>query len=589
MKYQVKENLNEKTGVISNLHGFLYTHLDNGFKEKWSGYWKPPYKYLDYIAVKVNGDWLDAENLVETEYGEKIIYHYETETLSIKQEISTPEKLNGFKTEFKVKNKSEGDTAVQTSVEPGVDIRKKSNDVEDRDYIVEENEGLKIGSGEKFLEINGDKFEFEEGRYYKEHFPGERQVCLIPGEITYRCELRPGETKESKLVFKTDGDNTGKIESHENTLRHPELGRTFDYSIESLENLIYNSNGRGIIAGHPWFQSYWARDSFWSVLGLIDAGYFEEVEKILLNFAERDSFPSKINLDENTEEDHARSDSIPLFAIAVDKLRKFYEPKDMLLDCVEGLLREERPNGKFVEHEPEGTWMDTLGRSNAVDIQSLWIEALNRFDRGTKRLQSGLEEFKREEYMADNLGEDCESINPAVSLMFGHVEDEKAEKYLEKINGEFSSRFGARTRSVTDPGYDASGYHTGSSWGLTTCWAAAANLEYGNRQQGVNFLEKMTQFVDRNQLGALPEVVDSESGEALGCGEQAWSAGLFVHVVDSYLFGISVKNGKVVIDPVDSFSGERRGKRVLGEELDVKVNNGEAKIMNETSLKVRTK
>jgi glycogen debranching enzyme len=120
-------------------------------------------------------------------------------------------------------------------------------------------------------------------------------------------------------------------------------------------------------------------------------------------------------------------------------------------------------------------------------------------------------------------------------------------------------------------------------------WAAAANLEYGRETQGRNLLEKMTQFIDRNQPGALPEVVNAETGELMGCSEQAWSAGLYVHVVDSYLLGIDVREDKVVIDPASDFTGKRLGKRVGDEELDIEFEDGEAELLNEPDIEVEIK
>jgi glycogen debranching enzyme len=137
---------------------------------------------------------------------------------------------------------------------------------------------------------------------------------------------------------------------------------------------------------------------------------------------------------------------------------------------------------------------------------------------------------------------------------------------------------------VTDPGYNSSGYHTGSTWGLTTCWAAAANFQHGKTVEGLNFLENFSGFLDEGQPGALPEVVASENGENLGCIEQAWSAGMFVHVIDSYLLGIKVGEDEIKIEPCESYSGKRLNKRVGESYLDIKVEDGEAEILNNPDL-----
>ncbi|MFB6100678.1 MAG: amylo-alpha-1,6-glucosidase [Candidatus Nanohalobium sp.] len=591
MEYRIRDAEGKK-GVVSNTHGFFSTYLDGSFREKWNGYWSPSYKYLDYFAVKVNGIWLDDETLQETHYGEKVVYHHKASSLEIRQEISCPEEIPGFKVSWKVKNQSDSQKAVKASIEAGVDIRPRTEDLGGKNYTVEtSNAGMKIikDDRDRYLTITGEKFEFDEDSYIKEHYPGEQQICIVPGDISCRCELEPGKTKTAELVFMTDGEPGREIKGSESSLRHEELGRTFNYCIDSMENLIYDRNGLGVIAGHPWFQNYWSRDTFGTIYGMIDAGLFRESREILANFAEREPFPSKINTNGGTETEYPRCDSIPLFALAVEKLERYAEADDELLERAEELLEENRPEGEIVEHDPSGTWMDTLERENAVELQSEWIAALEAFGKDNEKLMKGLKRFEDGDYLKDNLGNDFESINPAIPLMLGQIEDEKAEKYLEKINGEFSSRYGARTRSVTDPGYESDGYHTGSVWGLTTTWAAAANLEYGNVSHGKNFLKKMTQFIDRNQLGALPEVVNAESGESIGCDEQAWSAGLYVFVIDTYLLGIDVREDRVIIDPVEGVNAERKNKRIRGEELDIKVEDGEAEIINDPDLEIEVR
>ena len=589
MRYNLTENLSDRKGVISNLHGFLNRHLDGGFKSKWSGYWTPPYKYMDYFSFKVNGIWLNQETLQGVEYGDKIVYYHETGSLAVEEHVKTPDKVPGLEVELKIRNKGRERKAVQTVLETGIDIRKKDQDVPESDYSLDEKENrLKITSqGKKLVIRSEDRFEREGEAYEKEHYPGERQKCFVPGKIAFRKEVPP-ETRETiNLEFLTSEASFKTLETRDQELRNQKLGRTFNYSVESMENLIYDREGTGVIAGHPWFQEYWARDSFWTVLGLIDAGHFDIAEEVLENFAEK-NLNSLIDLETGEGDDMERADTVPLFMIAVNKLRRHYRLSKDLEASIEDFMDEANldENG-VVQHGEKATWMDTLERSPAVDIQSLWLEAADISGDRREELAEGLQEFENQDYMKDHLKpEASETINPAVPLMFGQLNDSKAENYLEKINGEFSSMYGARTRSVTDPGYEGDGYHNGSAWGLTTMWAAAANLEYGQEKQGWNFLEKMTQFIDRTQPGALPEVVDAETGELIGCSEQAWSAGLYVHVIDSYLLGIDVREEKVVVDPASNFTGKRMGKRVGDEVLDLKFEDGEVKLLNDPDIEV---
>lgn len=585
MKYTFHGKPSEKKGVVSNTHGFLYRNLDTGFKSKWSGFWSPPYKFLDYLAFQVNGIWLNENTINGVEYGEEMVLHHKTDTLEIEERITAEDGFPGFRIELELTNISESRNAVQAVMETGIDIRRRDNDVPDDEHEVERDGDRLIASreGRKLAVEPQDVSGFRGERYEKEHYPGERQVCTVPERPVFRRELEKGESTTVAVEFKTSKGSFYELETRENMLDH-DLGRLFRCSIDSLENLTYSRNGVGVIAGHPWFQSYWARDSFWSLLGLIDAGYFETSRKVLENFAEK-SLNSRVQLDGNREEDISRADTAPLFVIAADKLRRHDTINDTIREAMQDAMDDLTLQEGVVQHDADGTWMDTLEREKAVEIQSLWLEAARIMDDDrAEELGEGLERFRKDGILQDQLQDGAETVNAAVPLMFDQLEE--VEKDLERINGEFSSRYGARTRSVTDPGYDSGGYHTGSVWGLTTCWAAAANLRHGRDRKGVNSLEKLDQFLDRNQPGALPEVVDAESGELIGAPEQAWSAGLMVHVIDSYMLGIEVKEDHVEIDPAD-VTATRRGKFIHGERLDLRVENGEVEILNDPDLDLR--
>ncbi len=588
MKYTIHENLSEKKGVVSNLHGFFNRHMDTGFKTKWSGYWTPPRKFLDYYGLKINGLWLNNNTVKAVEYGDVLRYYHETDTLEITEEVSTPDDLAGFKTSLEIKNKTEDLKAVQIVLEPGIDIRERSDDLGPSNYTIEHHENrLTVSNSIGKLYIKSrEEFHIKDKPIKKTHFPGdERQTCFIPGKLVFRKEIEPGESEKLEINFQTSENKPAQLETVEQRLEG-RLDRTFNSSIQSIENLVYEKGDPGIIAGHPWFQNYWARDSFWSVLGLIDAGYFDLSERILESFAEKD-LPGKIKTNGELERVD-RSDTAPLYVIASEKLRLHHGITETIKKGREKAMEELELEDGVVQHDPAGTWMDTIERGPAIDIQSLWLEAAKiTNDNREKQLRKGLEKFKEDGILKDELENSADAVNTVIPLMFGQIDKKTAEEQLEKINGEFCSRYGARTRSATDLGYNAEGYHTGSCWGLTTCWAAMANIRYGNYSQGSSFLEKLEQFLDRNQPGALPEVVNAETGESLGCSEQAWSAGLFVHAIDSYLLGINVKEDVVEINPSPNVEMTRKGKMVRGEKLDIRVSNGEVEVLNSPDIELR--
>ncbi|WP_414836815.1 amylo-alpha-1,6-glucosidase [Candidatus Nanohalococcus occultus] len=523
------ENL---SGTISDLDCFIHRSLDTGFKTKWSGFWIPPYKYLDYYALKVNGSWLNSENLIETGYGQNLIYRYRTSSLKITERIEFLDDAVGFRCQIKVENMTDDPKAVRTSLEAGIDIREKSKDIGSDEYSLENEENVEVSKNGRKLVLTGGKLEGK--AYIKDHYPGESQRCFVPGEFVKNTEVEPRETESFSFEIKTGDESHGRLEKTSINYNGP-MKELYQESVRSMENLIYERNGKGIIAGHPWFQSYWARDTFWTVLGLIDAGRYDLSRQILENFAEK-NLPGKISLDSGSEE-FPREDTYPLFVIAAEKLREADEASELIENRCNAAMEMLKLENGIVVHDEEGTWMDTLKRSPAVDIQSLWLEAARlRDDSRAKDLEKGLEKFLDEKMVKDSPEDGSpQAVNFAVPLMFGHIDAERAEKYLSRLNGEFTSKYGARTRSMADPGYESGGYHTGSVWGLTTCWAAAANARYGNERQALNYLERFSQFLDRDQPGALPEVVDAESGDLLGCPEQAWSAGMTFHVLKSFI------------------------------------------------------
>ncbi|MFB6190070.1 MAG: amylo-alpha-1,6-glucosidase [Candidatus Nanohaloarchaea archaeon] len=587
MRYSLRENLSGTSGTVSNLHGFLHVFNDHGFRNKWTGYWSPPYKFLDYFSFRINGLWLSGDTLEATDYSDEFVFHHSTGSMEIDEKVEAPDSLPGIRITLQARNRADEPKAARVTFETGVDIRHMSQDIGPGSYELDEGNGrLTVSSENGKLMLSSDQdFEREGEDYVKEHHPGERQRCFVPGQLVFSEEVAPNSEMEIEIEITTSGGSFDSLESIDQELVHEDLGRCFNCSLDSVENLTYDRNGKGIIAGHPWFQTYWARDSFWTLLGMIDAGYFELAEEVLENFVDH-HLSGRIFLDSD-DDDFPRADTYPLFVMACDKLERHHGLTEKLEGAVEDAMDHLEHENGVVAHEPEATWMDTLERSPAVDIQSLWLEAAEiQGESSRERLRKGLKRFKTGDYMKDFLGEDApRTINPAVPLMLGQLDEEEAENLLERINAEFSSRYGARTRSMVDPGYSSSGYHTGSSWGLTTMWAAAANLRYGNETQGLNLLEKMPQFLDRNQLGALPEAVDSESGELLGAPEQAWSAGLFIHVIDTYLLGIKVREDHVEIDPAD-ISCERRGKKIRGETLDLEIENGEARVLNDPDLDI---
>ncbi len=176
----------------------------------------------------------------------------------------------------------------------------------------------------------------------------------------------------------------------------------------SLEQFIVKRNElKTVIAGYPWFLD-WGRDTLICVRGLIAAGMFEDVEKILMQFAkfaEHGMLPNIIHGDQVGNWD--TSDAPLWFFTACRDMIKNMELSNItqkivpgtektllsvLISIAEGYLKG-TPNGIKVDKESalvfspsHFTWMDTNYPAGTpregypIEIQALWYAALNFLD-----------------------------------------------------------------------------------------------------------------------------------------------------------------------------------------------------------------
>lgn len=575
-----REELAGKRAILTSHEAFMLRFADSGFKTKWSGFWMPPLKFMDYYAYKINGEWLSPAKVnnfsLKPDLGTWV---YRLANIEVKEYVFVFN--SGLCSVLDLKNRSDNKKAVSICLETALDFRPRAKDITDSDYQTSFNEvraAVKVVDRNSQLSAMFGRAKTGEGEVewrpegkYKEHHPGERQICYLPG--TYSVKIELGAGKRTRIPYTFSFSRTGDARNNydsllnywptrlssrqssrkrrSNKIETPSetLNKAFDWCQTSLDNLIvYPSGNERLLAGLPWFQAEWGRDALWSLLGLTDSGRFKLVERCLRRLADQRQgrIPNKVSL--NGETNYEGADTDPLFLIALDYYQRVSGKQDFLRE--EGQVKAafatlERERG-LVQHEPNETWMDTLARGNsAIEIQSLWLEAADRYDKDFKdELASGLEEYWRakDNYFCDHFTDSSpnttKTINAAVPLLWGQVDADKANKALQVIGGQFTSNFGVRTLSYLEDDYKPQSYHQGSSWPLVTLWSAGANFRYGRIKEGLSLLNKVAQNVDKDQLGALPECIDPETGDLLGCSSQAWSEALLLHVVDRYLFGI---------------------------------------------------
>ena len=272
----------------------------------------------------------------------------------------------------------------------------------------------------------------------------------------------------------------------------------------------------------------------------------------------KNQIPTLINLDGTAK--YYSADVDPLFLYVLHKYIKTTNDVAFASEVkktIETLISNLKMKNNIVIQETNGTWMDSIKRDGtAIDVQSLWAQALEGQKIGTQ-LKIGIKKFwsKKDKFFYDTYNtkqtEMIKTSNVLIPLMFGQIPALNARKTLRTIHSDFLSFFGIQTRGDKEKDFNPAGYHTGSVWGLTTGWGACAFLKYDMIKPGVECLKSMAYDSERYGIGTISECLDAKTGELLGSPMQAWSSGLLVHAVDSYLFGISadlIKN-ELTLEP----------------------------------------
>jgi hypothetical protein len=356
--------------------------------------------------------------------------------------------------------------------------------------------------------------------------------------------------------------------------------------------------GKALFAGYPWFTDYWGRDLGWILPALDVCGDFEWVEETLFTLAKFQSteekvyrghrvkpgeVPNRITMDGTAV--YYSVDATPLFIMAVwhhllwsgnlDFTREIYPA---VLKAVKwGFSMDEDGDG-FLEHYGDETssvtWMDSYRRAGkAVDVQALWCHSLRcasqiseacgdsksalKWKEESDRLKSALNAFwnPKLSFMYDSIGFKGENssltVNSLVPLLFNLTNSQKALSVLDRVEREFTTDWGVRTRSMSDSSYDARSYHKGSVWGLTTGWAAIAELNYDKPREGFWYLEKLAKLVGIGAFECFPELLAGDEPLSMGGHLQAWSASVFIQAVVEHLLGLNANalQRSLVVNP----------------------------------------
>jgi len=336
-------------------------------------------------------------------------------------------------------------------------------------------------------------------------------------------------------------------------------------------------NKGSYMAGLPWFQNYWGRDSCWISMGAVNIGDFAGAKETLSKLAsyEKDGMiPNYINPDGGV--DYGSADAPPLFMIALERYVR-YSKDAAFFEQLEPVVKRVLERG--VDLMKDGmvrrdgrTWMDTLDRGEfCIDLQALWAEAFlcashffhPRYERFYNQIVHSINNrFWNGEFFADELDVDRMSANVLFPLFFKQISHNRALDAFHLLESEkFTTPAGIRSLSKDDVDYDPGGYHTGCVWGLLTGMMSYAEYMYGRDVVGKKYLDIMLGNISKRCEWSVDEIYHGDTSEPMGCVSQGWSISPVLMVLDEMVLGVKPESGhNVMVKPLDGIS--RRSIRI---------------------------
>lgn len=346
-----------------------------------------------------------------------------------------------------------------------------------------------------------------------------------------------------------------------------------------------NPDGHSVIAGYHWFAD-WGRDTMIALHGLaLATGRPEFARDILLafsqfvdggmlpnNFPDAGGKPEYNTIDaglwyfetvrqyvEATRDVATLQKLFPILAGMIDA-HVAGTRYNIHVDSADGLLYGGGTGVQLTWMDAKiGDWVVTPRTGKPVEINALWINALESMTQFAQKLKLPADRFQSLSAAAKasfakfwnsernccydvidspGIGSDG-SLRPnqilAVSLPFSPLTAEQQKAVVDICRTELYMPFGLRSLGPHEEGYTAhyrggprerdASYHQGTAWGwLLGPFALAHFRVYQDGAAARNLLEQQAQAITTYGLGSLAEVFDAEAPFTPGgCIAQAWT------------------------------------------------------------------
>lgn len=587
-----------KNYVLSSGGLKLFRFINTNFGSKWAGLWNFDKKLLDYWAFRVNGTWLSMENCSEFEHRFWCASHkHKVGELFVTEEVVPVRDV--FLSIIKIRNDSQEKARVEVALEIGVNVRNRSVNLHNQKYKITEKRSLvEVRNETGSLFFGSLKGKFVKKDEYGEHEPGkyaeycgyvvegglkgswneDKQSKYIPGEYVVQVTIEPGEEVEVPFFFSEKpikgfrkyknlvDDSRNDYERLREQYDSTEVAEILDKAVASARTFEVED---GFLAGHPFFNEIWVRDACWCLPAYLYLGMHGHVKKFLHLVGTRikgGRVPSLINSEKCL---YDSDDVAPLWVIGLYDYLDFTGDKKMA-KSLEKKLREVLDYGKSRLEDSlvattGYTWMDSLERKKAIELQALWCRAfycggmilrtdkeeINEYIDISSRMLKQIDRSYWNGAPRDNLGYDFKSPNFLFQLALMHISRDVSRQLVQVMSKDYLTPVGIRTRHPSDKGYDPKGYHTGAVWPFLTLTAALAQSNYEKTDETRKLLETNWNNFDKQCVCGINEFFEADTLAPRGCTSQAWSmAGMFT-VLDSYVLGIKPKLTKkiIILDP----------------------------------------
>ena len=417
----------------------------------------------------------------------------------------------------------------------------------------------------------------------------------------------------------------------------------------------------GLVAGYPWYSALWCRDLAWmlpAVLWMGDHEWAARSVRSVLRFQARASIPI---LAAEAGELPMQISPGPIFLYGTSDTTLYYPgivrrlvdhsgrsalaeefwpnlerigawakaratgPSDLFRNG--GEIEEVRSAASGLSRINYGfdavdttIWDSTDRRDHAVDVQALYVEALDaladlsgrRGDGGSARaFRDDADRITRaigdrywwpdEGYLYDSLHRDGTPVrkvrpNALRAVILGLLPEHRARAVLDRaLRDDLAVPWGVRTLSARDPGFVPTAYHDGQVWTIATAWAAQAAFALGDSTRGLEWMRcNAERIVAERGLanecyrGDRPEPFDS-------CFLLGFSIAPFLATYFEGLWGLRAGPGASTLSieprlPREWSLAELRGLRIGTGSLDLVYRDGhiEARWSGPGTLQVRT-